>query len=234
MQGIKQIFRKEFGSYFVSPVAYIVITVFLGLTGWLFFSAFFLYNQAELRGFFGLLPFTLAFFVPAITMRLFSEEFNTGSFELLLTLPVGTTDIILGKFLAATAFTCVMLLPTLLYAASVSFFGDLDWGPVAGGYLGAVLLSASFVSIGALASSLTRNQIISFITGMALCVSLVLLDKMLFFIPESVLGFFQFLGADAHFQSVSRGIIDTRDVLYFLSVSAAALYGTWLVIQERR
>lgn len=234
MEGTIYIFRKEFGSYFVSPVAYIVISIFLALTGWFFFSAFFLYNQAELRGFFDLLPFTCAFVVPALTMRLFSEEFNTGSFELLSTLPVSLRDIILGKFLAATAFTVVMLAPTLLYAVSISFLGDLDWGPVVGGYLGAVLLNAAFVSIGILASSFTRNQIISFIVGMTVCVSLTLLDKMLFFVPASVLSFFQFLGADAHFQTVARGIIDTRDILYFLSVCFVTLYGASLVIRERR
>lgn len=234
MEGIKHIFTKEFNAYFISPVAYIVISIYLTLTGWFFFSTFFLYNQAELRSFFNLLPFISAFIVPAVTMRLFSEEFNSGSFELLMTLPVSGRDVILGKFLAATAFTSVMLVPTLFYVVSASFFGDLDWGPAAGGYLGAVLLNAAFVSIGVLASSLTRNQIISFISAMAVCVSLTLLDKMLFFLPEKALGFFQFLGADAHFQSIARGIIDSRDILYFLSVCFVTLYGTHIVVLERK
>ncbi len=234
MKGIRQIFRREFGSYFASPVAYIVISVFLAITGWFFFSVFFLYNQAELRNLFALLPFICAFVVPAVTMRLFSEEYNTGSFELLATLPVSLPDIVLGKFLAATAFTVVMLVPTLLYAVSITFLGDLDWGPVIGGYLGAILLNAAFVSIGLLASSLTRNQIVSFIIGMAVCVSLTLLDKMLFLVPAPLVGLFQFLGADAHFQTVARGIIDTRDILYFLSVCFVTLYGASLVIRERR
>ncbi len=234
MQQTWYIFRKEFSTYFTSPIAYVVISIFLVLTGWFFFSTFFLYNQAELRDFFILLPITCAFFVPAITMRLFSEEFNTGSFELLLTLPVSQTNIILGKFFAATAFSVLMLSPTLLYAVSIWFLGDLDWGPVIGGFLGAALLVATFASIGLLASSLTKNQIIAFIIGMAICVSLALLDRMLLFVPESVLGIFQFLAADAHFQSIARGILDTRDIVYFVSICFVTLFGASLIIGEKR
>jgi ABC-2 type transport system permease protein len=166
-------------------------------------------------------------------MRLFSEEFNTGSFELLLTLPVSRRDIVLGKFLAATAFSVVMLLPTLAYAASIALLGDLDWGPVLGGYAGAIMLCAAFSAIGVFASSLTRNQIISFIVAMTACVALTLLDKLLVFVPEPLVGLFQFLGADTHFRSFARGILDTRDVLYFLSVCFVALSGTTIAIQER-
>jgi ABC-2 type transport system permease protein len=234
MERIRQLFGKEFSAYFVSPVAYIVIAVYLALAGWFFFSTFFLFGQAELRDFFALLPFLSAFIVPAVTMRLFSEEFNSGSFEILMTLPLSSWDVIIGKFLAATAFTAVMLAPTLLYAATVSFFGDLDWGPALGGYMGAVLLSAAFVAIGVLASALTRNQIISFIVAMALCVSLTLLDKMLYFLPARALGFFQYLGADAHFQSIAKGVVDSRDVLYFISVCVVALLGTRIAVQERK
>ena len=114
-------------------------------------------------------------------MRLFSEEFNTGSYELLLTLPVSSLNIILGKFLAAAAFAAIMLLPTIFYAIFISFLGDLDWGPVIGGYIGAVLMGAAFSAIGLFASSITRNQIIAFIAGMSLCFLLTLLDKILFF-----------------------------------------------------
>jgi ABC-2 type transport system permease protein len=233
MKQTMHIFRKEFNAYFASPIAYIVISIFLIISGWFFFSTFFLYGQAELRGFFGLLPFTCAFIVPAVTMRLFSEEFNTGSFELLLTLPVSRRDIVLGKFLAATTFSAVMLLPTLSYAASVALLGDLDWGPVLGGYAGALLLCASFSAVGVFASSLTRNQISSFIVAMAVCVVLTLLDKLLIFVPEPLVGVFQFLGAGAHFQSIARGVLDTRDVLYFLSVCFVALSATQIAIQER-
>jgi ABC-2 type transport system permease protein len=231
---VSYIFKREFGVYFVSPIAYIVISIFLLVTGWFFFSAFFLFNQANLRGFFALLPITLSFLVPAITMRLFSEELNVGSYEILMTLPVTSLEVILGKFLASLAFIAAMLVPTIAYPLSVSFLGQLDWGPVAGGYTGALLLGAAFSAIGLFASSLTKNQIIAFITGMAICVSLTLIDKMLFFLPRSLLGFLQYLGADFHFQNISKGILDSRDILYFLSVSFIALYGTYLGMQERR
>jgi ABC-2 type transport system permease protein len=234
MKNTFHIFVKEFKGYFISPIAYIVISLFLILSGWFFFSTFFLINQAELRGFFSLLPVTFSFIIPAVTMRLFSEEFNTGSFELLLTMPVTPVNIILGKFLAASAFVVLMLIPTLSYGIFISFIGDLDMGPWIGGYIGAILLGAAFSAIGLFASSLTRNQIIAFIVGMTICILITLVDKMLFFLPEAALSVFQFLGADYHFRNISRGILDSRDILYFLSVCFLMLYGTHLVIQERK
>ena len=228
------IFKREFRHYFVTPIAYIVIAIFLILTGWFFFSTFFLYNQAELRNFYSLLPLIFSFIVPTLTMRLFSEEYNVGSYEILVTMPVTDPDIILGKFFAALAFIAVMLLPTISYAISVSFLGELDWGPVVGGYVGALLLGAAFCAVGLFASALTKNQIIAFIIGMIICFSLTMIDKILFFLPESMLGFFQFIGAGYHFENVSRGILDTRDILYFVSIVFMALYGTFLVLQEKK
>jgi ABC-2 type transport system permease protein len=222
------IFRKEFRSYFVSPIAYIVISIFLVITGWFFFSTFFLFGQADLRSFFNLLPVTFSFLVPAVTMRLFSEEFNTGSYEMLFTMPVSSADIVIGKFLAAVSFVVVMLLPTVSYGVTISFLGELDVGPWIGGYVGAVLLAGSFSAVGLFASSLTRNQIIAFIIGMSVCLALTLVDKMLFFMPEAALNVVQFLGADYHFRNVSRGIIDSRDIVYFFSLSFLMLYGTHL------
>lgn len=233
MKQVKYIYGKEFRAYFVSPIAYIVISIFLLVTGWFFFTTFFLYNQADLRNFFGLLPITFSFVVPAITMRLFSEELNVGSYEILLTMPVTFWQVVLGKFLASLVFIAAMLIPTLAYPATVTFLGKLDWGPVVGGYIGAVLLGAAFSAIGLFASSLTRNQIVAFITGMAICFSLTLVDKMLFFLPGILLGFLQYLGADFHFRNISKGIIDSRDILYFLSVSFVVLFGTHLVLQEK-
>lgn len=227
------VFKKELKTYFVSPIAYIVISIFLILTGWFFFSTFFLYGQAEMRDFFSLLPVIFSFIIPAVTMRLFSEEFNTGSYELILTMPLSTLDIIAGKFLAACAFTAVMLAPTVSYALFISFLGDLDAGPVVGGYVGALLLGAAFSAIGIFASSLTRNQIIAFITAMALCFTLTLLDKMLFFLPGAALDVLQYLGADFHFKNIARGIIDSRDILYFFSLCFVMLYATDLVIREK-
>jgi len=232
MGQVIHIFKKEFMAYFVSPIAYIVISIFLLITGWLFFTTFFLNNQANLRNFFALLPIIFSFVVPAITMRLFSEELNVGSYETLLTMPVTLRDVVAGKFLAALAFVITMLVPTVSYTITVSFLGRLDWGPVAGGYIGAILLGAAFCSIGLFASSLTRNQIIAFIIAVAICFVLTLIDKMLFFLPRSLLGFFEYLGADFHFENISKGIIDSRDVLYFLSVSFIGLYAAHLARQE--
>jgi ABC-2 type transport system permease protein len=234
MSSAGHILKKDFRVYFVSPIAYIVISIFLILSGWFFFSTFFLFNQAEMRNFFSLLPIIFSFVVPAVTMRLFAEELNTGSYELLLTMPVSVKDVVVGKFLSSVAFVAIMLVPTLSYAVFISFNGDLDWGAVLGGYLGAILLGAAFCSIGLFASSVTKNQIIAFIIGMSICFALTLIDKMLFFLPESLIGILQFLGADYHFQNFSRGIVDSRDILYFLSVCFVMIYATYLVIQEKK
>jgi ABC-2 type transport system permease protein len=235
MENIKTIFKKEYKAYFVSPIAYIVISVFLAIIGWLFFSTFFLDRQASLTRFFSLLPVTFAFIIPAVTMRLFSEEINIGSYEILLTLPVSFRDIIMGKFLASVAFIGVMLAPTLVYAISISFLGELDWGPVLGGYIGAIFLGATFSAIGLLASSITRNQVVAFIIGMSVCFTLTLMmDFILFFVPNAYVGLFQFLSANHHFQNIARGMVDSRDILYFLSVSFIALYGTNLIMQEKK
>ncbi len=233
MEQALQVMNKEFKSYFVTPVAYIVISIFLLVTGWFFFSSFFIFNQASMRGFFSLLPFTFAFIVPAVTMRLFAEELNTGSYEILLTLPVTFSDVVLGKFLAALGFVIAMLVPTLFYPVTISFLGDLDWGPVMGGMVGAVFLGGAFAAIGLLASSVTRNQIIAYIMGTATCFILVLVDKILFFLPSSWLQVIEYLGADYHFQNIARGVIDTRDVLYFSSVMFIALYGTFVVLKSK-
>lgn len=235
MENIKHIFKKEYKAYFVSPIAYIVISVFLIIVGWLFFSTFFLDRQASLTRLFTLLPVTFAFIIPAVTMRLFSEEINIGSYELLHTLPVSNQEIIIGKFLAAVAFIGVMLSPTIVYALSTAFLGDLDWGPVIGGYLGAILLGAAFSAIGLMASSLTRNQVVAFIISMAVCFSLTLMmDFVLFFLPNSIVGFFQYLSANYHFQNIAKGMVDSRDILYFLSVIFLSLYGTGLILQEKK
>ena len=234
MTQIRHIFIKEFKDYFVSPIAYIVIAIFLLVTGWFFFTTFFLYDQASLRNFFALLPVIFSFVIPAITMRLFSEEMSMGSYEILLTLPVTSVDIIVGKFLASVAFIAAMLLPSILYPVSISFLGSLDWGPVAGGYIGAILLGAAFSAIGLFASSLTRNQIIAFIIGMSICFALTIVDKMLFFFPKYILCFLENTGADFHFKNVSKGILDSRDIIYFLSVIFIGLYCSYMVLQNKK
>lgn len=227
------VLNKEFKLYFLSPIAYIVISIFLLVTGWFFFTTFFLYDQANLRTFFNMLPIILSFIVPAITMRLFSEELNIGSYETLLTLPVSFNDVIMGKFFAGLLFIAVMLAPTVSYPIMISFIGELDWGPVLGGYAGTILLGAAFSAVGLFSSSLTRNQIIAFIIGITICFALTLIDSILFFLPPSFAGIFGYLSTDFHFQNISKGILDTRDILYFLSISFIGLYSTFLVMKER-
>ena len=233
MRQVIHIFRKEFSAYFISPIAYIVISIFLLVTGWFFFTTFFLFNQANLRTFYTLLPVVFAFVIPAITMRLISEELNIGSDEILLTMPVTYADVILGKFMASVALIITMLIPTLAYPLTVSFMGQLDWGPVLGGYIGAVFMGAAFSAVGLFASALTRNQIIAFIIGLAICFSLTLVDKMLFFLPQSLLGVFSYLGADFHFQNIAKGIIDSRDILYFISICFVGLFGAHLALNQK-
>ncbi len=228
------IFEKEFKDYFISPIAYIVIAIFLLVTGWLFFSTFFIFDQVELRRFFSLLPFIFALVVPIITMRLFSEELNVGSYEILLTMPVTYMDIILGKFLAGTAFVAAILVPTLSYPIFLNFLGDLDWGVVIGSYIGSLLMGAAYAAVGLFASSLTRNQIIACIVGMVICTVLAIIDKMLFFFPQSILSVASYLSAGIHFENVAKGIVDSRDILYFGSIMFIGLYATHLVMQEKK
>ncbi len=234
MRQFSHVMEKELKDYFVTPIAYIVITIFLIVTGWFFFSTFFLYNQANLRSFFTLLPLIFSFVVPAIAMRLFAEELSRGSYELLRTMPLTFSDIILGKFLAGLLMTAALLVPTIAYPISIAFLGQLDWGPVVGGYFGALLLGGAFTAIGLFSSAITHNQIVAFIVGAAICFTLTLISKMLYFFPESVLDILQYLGADFHFSNISKGIIDSRDLIYFFSVIVVALYGTYLVLLQKK
>ncbi len=233
MKQIKTIAIKEFKDYFISPIAYIVIALFLVVTGWFFFSTFFIFGRADLRDFYSLLPISFSFFIPAITMRLFAEEKNVGSYETLLTMPVSFTDIALGKFLAACLFAGAMLIPTLSYPLFISFIGEVDPGPVIGGYIGAMGLAAVYCAVGLFASALTRNQIIAFIIGCALCFTLTIIDRMLFFMPPAVVGFAQYIGASSHFLNISKGVIDSRDIIYFISVAFIFLFSTHMIMHEK-
>jgi ABC-2 type transport system permease protein len=233
MSRIKTIASKELKDYFTSPVAYIVIPLFLVVTGWFFFSTFFIYDRAGMRDFFTLLPMVLSFIIPAVTMRLFAEEMNIGSYETLLTMPVSFTDIAVGKFAAALLFTGAMLLPTLSYPVFISFLGELDPGPVIGGYVGALLLGGAYCAIGLFASSLTRSQIIAFIIGAAICFTLTVMDRLLVLMPAGLASIVEFMSASSHFQNIAKGVIDSRDIVYFLSIMFIAVFGTYLVMKER-
>jgi ABC-2 type transport system permease protein len=227
------IMKRELRASFTSPVAYIVISIFLVFSGFFFFKDFFYLKQAEMRNFFQLLPLMFAIFVPAMTMRAFSEERQSGSIEILMTMPVTSLDVVLGKFLAATVFVAAALAPTLIYLFTVAAVGRPDAGPLAGGYFGALLLGGASASIGVCASAFTRNQIIAFITALSVNFGLWLVNKITLFLPAKM-RFLEYLGTDFHFQNISKGLVDSRDVIYFLSIMALSIMVAVKTIEERR
>jgi ABC-2 type transport system permease protein len=231
---ILTIFRRELRSYFNSPVAYVVIVVFLAIVGWFFSSNLFLMNVASMRVVFELVPLVFLFFIPAITMRLLAEERKSGTLELLTTRPVRDVEIVLGKFLAAWALVAISLLPTLLYVVVLAALGPLDLGPVLSGYLGLLLMAAAYIGIGLLASSLTENQIVAFIVGFLIVLALFLLNKVLIYVPEGLASTFEFLGIDYHFSNIARGVIDTRNLVYFLSLIGFSLMLATMSLERRK
>jgi ABC-2 type transport system permease protein len=230
------IFRREFSSYFNSPIAFIYLTVFLGLSSWLFLKGFFIIGEASMRPFFSLIPWIFLFFVPAITMRLWAEEKKVGTMELLMTLPVTDAEAVLGKFLASFAFLGVSLALSLVLPIVVAALGDPDPGQIVGGYLGSVLIGAAYLSIGLFISSLTENQIVAFIVSVVAIFALFILgeDFVLFGVPDKIVPLFSFLGLGGHFNSISRGVVDSRDLLYYLSVIGFFLYLNVKAIEARR
>ncbi|MBO4547376.1 MAG: Gldg family protein [Treponema sp.] len=217
------IMRRELAAYFTNPAAYIVTGLYLLLAGILFFSTFFLNGRAELRNYFSIMPLLLSLFVPALTMRLFSEELRSGSFETLLTLPVTEAQIVIGKFFAAFITSAAMICPTLFYAVTARVFGHPDAGPIFCGFAGALFLCALYSAVGIFASGMTKNQIIAFFTALAISFALTLVGSLLVFLPAPLVKFFSWASATTHFQSVARGIIDTRDIIYFASFTALFL-----------
>ncbi len=228
------IFRKELRSYFNSPVAYVVIVVFLSLVGYFHTSTLFLVNSASLRQFFSLAPVTYLALIPAITMRLLAEERKSGTIELLATKPLRDVEIVLGKFLAAWALVVIALLPTLIYYITIAFLGKIDNGPVIGGYIGLILMAGVYVSVGVFASSLTENQIVAFIVGLLFVSALFIFDKILIFVPGWMTSVIEYLGVDFHFSSIARGVIDTRNIVYFVSVLGFMLYLSVLSLERRK
>jgi ABC-2 type transport system permease protein len=228
------IFRKELRSYFNSAVAYVVIVVFLAIVGWVYVSSMFLVNVASLRMMFELVPLVFLFVIPAITMRLLAEEKKAGTIELLSTKPIHDWEIVLGKFFAAWVLVGLALLPTLIYYITIASLGDIDNGPVIGGYIGLMLTAGVYVGIGLLASSLTENQIIAFIIGLLLMLVLFLMDKMLIFVPEFMTNIIEYLGIDYHYSNIARGVIDSRDIVYFISILGFSLYLSVVSLERRK
>ncbi len=226
------IMQRELKSYFSSPIAYIVTGLFTLASGFLFFSTFFLANRAELRQFFALLPVLLSFFIPALSMRAFSEEKKSTSLETLLTLPVTVLDVVAGKFLAVFVSALALFVPSLFYVATCFIFGSPDAGPIFTGYLGALFLTAGFSAIGLFASSTTKNQIIAFFEAFAICIVLTLLSNFAVFLPGAMVRAVTYLSSLSHFESICRGIIDSRDIVYFVSLTAVFFVLTVRSIKE--
>lgn len=230
-----QLFKKELLSYFNSPIAYIFIAVFLISSNWLFFNSFFVMEQATLRPFFAMMPWIFLFLAPAITMRLWSEEKKSRTIEFLLTLPVTNFQVVIAKFTSALFFVIITLALTLVLPISVSSLGNLDMGPVIGGYIGGLFLAGSYLSLGLFISSLTKNQIIAFILGIAACFTVFIIgaDFVLMKAPSSLAPIMGFIGLGSHFDSIAKGVIDSKDIIYYLSFISLFLWLNVRVVEKR-
>jgi ABC-2 type transport system permease protein len=223
MRNTLTIARREFRSYFNSPAAYIVGTLFLIVVAIMFWNSFFLEQRASVRRLFFWAYVVSAFVGPAITMGLLAEERRTGTLELLITYPVRDSEVVLGKYLGALGLYTVLLALTLPQVFSVASMGPLDWGPVWSGYLGLLLSGGAFIAIGVLASSWTSNQLIALILALAIGAFFAIVRSLLVFLPSGLASVFEWLSFGYHADSLERGVIDTRDVFFFLSVIALSL-----------
>lgn len=241
MNPILAIFKREFLGYFRTPVAYVFLAVFLiasiGLT-W-FVAGYFESNTASLNPFFIIFPWVFLFLIPAVGMRLWAEEKRSGTWELLFTMPLSIVHAVIGKFLAGWAFISVAILLTFTMPLTTAYLGNPDWGPILTGYLGSILMAGSYLGICSLASSLTRNQVISFVISVITCLVLVMLGWSLF--NDLLLGLqFPVWLVDAlsnfsfvtHFESLTKGLLTLKDVVFFLSLTAFCLWLNVLVLER--
>ena len=235
MRNLKAIYFKEMKSYFNSPMAYIFLVIFAVINGYFFTRTFFLFNQSDMRSLFNIVPLIYIFFIPAVTMSLIAREKNLGTMEVMSTLPLKDMDFVLGKFLSALSLIVIGLLITLIHFLTLTQVGtNVDYGAVFTGYLGLALAGAVYSSVGIFASSLTDNQVVAFIIGIFIVIIFFLMDKMLMFVPVSLTGLIQFLSVDYHLSNISRGVIDSRNLIYFSSVVGFFLFMTIRVLEIRR
>ncbi len=237
MDKIWTITKKELGSYFDSLIAYMLIIMFLGFTGfftWLFAGNIFVQGQASLGIFFQVAFWTIFFFAPAITMRSLAEEKRTGTLELLTTKASSDWQIVVGKFLGAYLLVAICILFTLPYYFSVASIGPIDHGGVIGGYIGLFLMAAAYISIGILASSITNNQIVAFLVALLIGLFFHWIFGLIAISFRGTLGVvLSYLSTNTHFESLSRGVIDLKDLVYFFSLIALALVAAHTVISRR-
>lgn len=239
---VKNVLKRELYGYFNSPVAYIFLVIFIMMTGYFTFGfgRFYEAGQADLRAFFHFHPLIYLVFVPAIAMRLWSEERMSGTIQLLLTLPITVSQAVVGKFLAAWIFLGVALLMTTPMVFTVWYLGDPDYGVIFASYLGSFLMAGSYLAVGAFTSSITKNQVVSFVLSIAFCFIILLpslpmvVEFLRLFLPLSAVDFVSSFGFWVHFESIKRGVIDIGDVFYFLSLIAFMLYANVLVIEAKK
>jgi len=234
------VFRREFAAYFNTSIGYVFMAFFLLVTKFFFVTGLLVGGNAEMREFFGLMPIFFLFFIPAISMRLWSEERKLGTLEWLLTLPMKAWQAVLGKYLAGLAFIAVTLMLSFDIPIFLKLHGNPDMGPIIGGYLGALVLGMIYLAIGAFASSLTSDQIIAFVVAVAISMIFFLMgfQPILEWIKDIVgantTSLVQRFGINYHFESISRGVVDTRDVIYAFSIAGVFLFLNVLVVDRRR
>ena len=249
MKNIWIIGKREFISFFNSPIAYAFIVVFASLTNGLYMWKFFAIKVAEMRDFFELLPWTFLVVAPAISMRLWAEERRSGTLELLLTMPVKTGEVVLGKFAAAVGLLTLALVSTIAVPVSLGLLSTPDWGPIIGGYIGAWFMGVSYLAIGACASSLCKDQIVAFILALGVCFLLVILGSaqgsyaIMMFVEalsstpatgEFITNAVATISPLTHYENFSQGLFDTRDVVFFLSFSAFFLTSNLALVRMKR
>jgi ABC-2 type transport system permease protein len=242
MRAIRTIVKRELASYFNSPVAYVFLVIFLLMTGFFTFTAgnFFERGEASLAAFFGWHPWVYLVLVPAVGMRLWAEERRSGTMELLLTMPVAPWQAILAKFLASWLFLALALALTFPAILTVNLLGEPDNGVIAAGYLGSLLLAGAYLAITCMTSAMTRNQVVAFILAVVLCLFLILAgfnpvtDLMVRWASPAVVDTIAAFSVVTHFDGFQRGVIDSRDLIFFLSIIGFALFATGVIIRGHR
>ena len=235
MRNILTIYKKEFFGYFTTPMAYIFLVVFALVNGYFFSNTFFLIGQSDLRTLFNIIPMVYLFFIPAITMGLIAKEKNLGTMEVLSTLPIKDYELVLGKYLSSLSLIFVGLIFTDIHCITLLQFGtNIDYGALFSGYLGLLLVGAVYAAIGTFASSLFDNQVVAFIIAVFIVLMFFLFDKLLIFVPSFLAGIIQYLSVDYHFSNISRGVIDSRNIIYLISMIGMFLFLTVQILNVRR
>ena len=232
--------RRELADYFATPVAYVFIVIFLALLSALtfFMGSFFGRGQADLAAFFQFHAWVYMLLIPAITMRMWAEERKSGTIELLMTLPLSLFQVVLGKYLAAVLFTTISLALTFPLWITVNYLGEPDNGAILAGYLGSLLMAGGFIAVGAFISALTRNQVVAFVTTTAACFVLIasgapiVLSFFAGWAPKAAVDFIASLSFLAHFTDISKGVLDLRDVVYFVSLIVAFLFANAVAVER--